>query len=105
MSARRKLARAKLNPVQVAAAKRALRCPDCDSRVVFTGRTHADIEHDDTCPTRAELVATGRAYGDAAGALMVAPDGQTAHVSFGKFPGLDVPVTVFSDSPYRQSRA
>lgn len=101
MSNKRKL---KMNPIQVAATKRALRCPDCNSNVKIK-ETHVDVEHDDECPTRAELVASGRAYGDAAGLLVVERDGQTEHVAFGKLPGLDVPVMVLGRTPYRESRA
>lgn len=49
----------RLDPFQRAAAKRAARCPDCDSDVKLTG-DRVSVYHDDHCPTLAALRQQGR---------------------------------------------
>ena len=49
----------KLDAFQRAAAKRAARCPDCDSHVTVTD-TAVSVAHDDGCPTLAALERQGR---------------------------------------------
>lgn len=49
----------RLDPIQQAAAKRAARCPDCDSDVKLTG-DRVSVYHDDGCPALAALRRQGR---------------------------------------------
>jgi hypothetical protein len=53
----------RLNPIQLAAVKRAARCPDCDSTVLVDASTdppQTSVYHDDDCPQRTAFARTSR---------------------------------------------
>lgn len=50
----------RLDPIQRAAAKRAARCPDCNSDVAIDATGVVTVSHDDGCPAYAALQRQGR---------------------------------------------